>query len=138
MAHHVPPYVFTFPDHLAISKTMNIHGTYGEASGIFELCLRTGPGNDENIALSFATHPEDNVVVRKARVDGTWVQEETLGALPFVPGRPFSITIFVEKSHYNIHVNAAHFTNFAHQIPVKDVKILTIGGDAGITLIQYS
>ncbi|OQR66354.1 hypothetical protein BIW11_14216, partial [Tropilaelaps mercedesae] len=106
--------------------------------------LQQGPGLNPRspIILHLAAvfggpNGEGARVVRNHLVGDQWGVEENHGApMPFSRGKPFSILVLVQDTHYKIAINGTHFCEFAHRLPYFSCTHLVIDGDLSLNFVE--
>lgn len=96
------------------------------------LNLASGVGREDDVALHLNPRFAESAIVRNSLKGGKWGDEERDGDMPLAMGQPFTLVVAVLEDRFRLHVNGAHFADYAHRLKVGSVRNLLVEGDAVI------
>jgi hypothetical protein len=122
-----------YPNRMFVINGMVPHGAYR-----FQVNLKAGSYPGANIPFHLGVRFDENKVVRNTFQYNAWGVEEVNYGTPFYPGAPFELKILVEPAHYKIAVNGAHYAQYAHRLPIAEVRVMSIEESVTLTRVQMT
>ncbi|XP_015906117.1 32 kDa beta-galactoside-binding lectin [Parasteatoda tepidariorum] len=118
---------------LEVGTKIHIHGAVFVTASRFAVNLKDAEC-DANNYFHFNPRLDEGCVVRNARLDESWGDEEREGDMPFEAGQPFLITITATDDDYDVEVNGNPFAKFNHRegLPFANVSHIAMWGDVTI------
>ncbi|XP_036420741.1 verrucotoxin subunit beta-like [Colossoma macropomum] len=124
------PYVVAIPEGLKPGIAFFFQGVVHPDGRGFEINLKTGPMDGDDVAFHFNPHfCEECSVVCDSFRNGRWENPEETPEGPFSKGGAFDICMAINPEGYEVIVNGHRFCAFSHCIPLKKVSVLNISGD---------
>lgn len=120
-------------DGLTTGKSLVIHGIPEKKGKCFTINILNETGD---VVLSFNSKIGDKHIVRNAKINNEWGNEEKEGKSPLQKGVGFDLEIKNEAYSFQIFINGHRFATFAHRTNPEGIKGLQISGDVEITGIQ--
>lgn len=139
VAHPAIPYVGELPVVLQPGRMVLVQGRVNPHAIRFSVNLSCSSEPTADIALHVNPRFDERRVVRNARLDGAWGQEESSASWRFPMGReqPFVLLIYATTDVYYIAINGRHYCTYAHRIPLQKVQVVNISGDVEVDLLEY-
>ncbi|XP_047678593.1 uncharacterized protein LOC113650789 isoform X2 [Tachysurus fulvidraco] len=130
------PYITEFPGKIKQDMIILFQGTVPADAKSFEINLKTGPSDGDDIALNFNPRIGQYVYLNTFR-DGTWEKQETAPDKPFSKGANFQILLVIKSEGYEVYVNGIILCMYKHRIPFQKVLTLAIGGDVSLSTCGF-
>lgn len=101
--------------------------------------LSCGKGPNADIAFHLNPRLDRNYVVRNARLQGCWGDEETSSIVKFniARNRKFEIAIFIAKQEFMVSLNGTHFCAFNFRVPLNLCTGIEIEGNLDVHGVEY-
>ncbi|CAG7721220.1 unnamed protein product [Allacma fusca] len=121
---------------------VRIQGRVPLSSTSFLINFQAGDSsNFDDIPFQFSPRFNENVIVRRAKVNGKWGNDEKLtsvkGHFPFQKGQPFVVMITADPKLFQLMVNGRQFATFHHKTSPSTITHLSIQGQVSISLILF-
>lgn len=96
----------------------------------FSVNFTTLEGDDSDIAFHIsARYDGRDRCVFNSRQGGQWQEEEIKKDMPFKSGKVFTMMFEITRNNYLLAANGERFYEYAHRIPLEQVRWLTVSGD---------
>ncbi|KAL6481773.1 hypothetical protein MHYP_G00098530 [Metynnis hypsauchen] len=127
------PYVGPLIGGLKVGLALFFQGVVPSDADGFEINLKTGQRDGDDIAFHFNPRVGTLSVVRDSFTNGKWQNPEETSGGPFVKGGGFDLFMVVKPEGYEVIVNGYVFCMFWHRMPVERVSALLIRGNIFMT-----
>jgi hypothetical protein len=137
------PFSHCIFDGLKTGMIIIINGQTKASPQEFNVALQCSPSSAEvpDVALSLSVLFDTNQVIRKCRIDGEWLKQET--DVPFFPFKNnkseqyFELKIEVDSNRFVITFNGIYLAEYISRIAdYKSANMLEVGGDVNIIYVK--
>ena len=127
------------PD-FAAGRIVYIHATAPEEETFAIDFVSSSPYNytTDNMPFHISVRFQEDAVIRNTKTNGRWGTEEREGGMPFYPGRPFVVTVFVQKDGFEVSVDETHFTKYRYRTPLSSNMSVQLRNVPFVQKIEYS
>ncbi|KAF5896902.1 uncharacterized protein DAT39_013383, partial [Clarias magur] len=125
------PYVGTIQGGLKPDTAIFLQGTVPADGKSFEINLKTGPTEGDDIAFHYNPRFGDCTALNSKR-NGSWEKQENECDKPFTKGGAFQMFIAVKPDAYDVYVNGSKHCTFKHRFPLDKVSTLNFKGDVSL------
>lgn len=82
---------------------------------------------------------EELYIVRNARLNGHWGDEETTSpnVFPLKRGDAYEIIIFIADKEFLISINGKHYCAFTYRVPLSKLTELEVRGAVDVIEVSY-
>ncbi|XP_046719934.1 uncharacterized protein LOC124395478 [Silurus meridionalis] len=130
------PYQTKIQGGLKPDMAILFNGTLPADSRRFEINLKTGFSDDDDIAFHFNPRIGQYVYLNSFR-KGSWEKEQTAPDKPFTKGAAFKLLLVIKTDRYEVYVNDVLHCVFKHRIPLEEVTTLAILGDVSLLFCGF-
>ncbi|KAI5616328.1 hypothetical protein C0J50_24165, partial [Silurus asotus] len=130
------PYVGSITGGLKPGMSLFLRGTVPTHAKGFEINLKTGFSDDDDIAFHFNPRIGQYVYLNSFR-KGSWEKEQTAPDKPFTKGAAFKLLLVIKTDRYEVYVNDVLHCVFKHRVPLEEVTTLAILGDVSLLFCGF-
>ncbi|KAK3569947.1 hypothetical protein QTP86_007632 [Hemibagrus guttatus] len=130
------PYISDFPGRIKQDMIILFQGTVPADAKSFEINLKTGLSDRDDIAFHFNPRIGQYVYLNSLR-NGTWETAETASDKPFSKGAAFQILLVLKSEGYDVYVNGIRHSVLKHRVPLEKVSTLAIAGDVSLPVCGF-
>ncbi|XP_056099957.1 uncharacterized protein LOC130078471 [Rhinichthys klamathensis goyatoka] len=131
------PYESPIPGGLKAGKAIFIQGTVPSGSKSFEVNLKCGKSEGDDIAFQIRPQFSSNCIVLNSQQNGSWGKEEKL-ELPLKQGSSFDLIIAINSENYQVSLSGCEVGRFQHRISLERVIALSVGGEVSLTNVVFT
>lgn len=125
-------------DLIIVKAVPHLHDDYVERFAInFTTGDRVEGDSIDDIILHFNVRMESSrkEIVLNTLINNTWGHEKRMpNYLQF--GEPFEVRFLVTADKFNIALNGKHFCDYAHRVPVKNIRFVHIYGCLNVDVVE--
>ncbi|XP_058244525.1 uncharacterized protein LOC131352419 [Hemibagrus wyckioides] len=130
------PYISNFLGRIKQDMIILFQGTVPADAQSFEINLKTGLSDKDDIAFHFNPRIGQYVYLNSFR-NGAWETEETASDKPFSKGAAFQILLVLKSEGYDVYVNGIRHSVLKHRVPLERVSTLAIAGDVSLAVCGF-
>ncbi|CAM4585312.1 unnamed protein product [Leuciscus chuanchicus] len=131
------PYESPISGGLKAGKAIFIQGTVPSGSDSFEVNLKCGKSEGDDIAFQIRPQFSSNCIVLNSQQNGSWGKEEKL-ELPLKQGSSFDLVIAVNSENYQVYLSGCEVGRFQHRISLERVIALSVAGEVSLTNVVFT
>ncbi|XP_040294165.1 galectin-9-like [Bufo bufo] len=126
------PFVTQFLGGVKDDTVVIINGDILPSAKSVTVNFQTGSNENDDIPFHLNFRIDEGLVVSNTRQNGIWGTEERKFQVPFTKWHPFEFRIIITSKDYKVSVDRNLFTEYAHRIPIEQVKTLAVNGDIAL------